>query len=336
MGSRAVVVVCRDEEAARRALRRGRPGRGHRLHAHRPPLLRRRGRWKHELLARLRAALDACRALGGAGHRLGGPGLRADAVVGQGPGPAAPAVRRGGCRRAARRCHAAIALAGGRAGARPGRGRAAGALSGSGRSWPGATSTPTGATAGRSTRSTTSSWRRSTCWPARARSIRDRDHLWHMETLARVCAPGPGAAAGHARTWSSIWPTRPARRPASRWWEELTAAGGEGMVVKPLDFIAHGAQGPGAAGGEVPRPRVPAHHLRAGVHHAGEPGAPARARPGRQALAGAARVRAGHRRRWSASCAASRCAGSTSASSACWPWRANRSIRACRRPSSVH
>jgi len=27
------------------------------------------------------------------------------------------------------------------------------------------------------------------------------------------------------------------------WWEELTAAGGEGMVVKPLEFILHGPKG---------------------------------------------------------------------------------------------
>jgi len=30
---------------------------------------------------------------------------------------------------------------------------------------------------------------------------------------------------------------------ASRWWEQLTGAGGEGMVVKPLDFIARGPKG---------------------------------------------------------------------------------------------
>ena len=28
-----------------------------------------------------------------------------------------------------------------------------------------------------------------------------------------------------------------------RWWEELTASGGEGMVVKPLDWIVRGAKG---------------------------------------------------------------------------------------------
>jgi len=30
---------------------------------------------------------------------------------------------------------------------------------------------------------------------------------------------------------------------ASRWWEEMTDAGGEGMVVKPLEFIACGPKG---------------------------------------------------------------------------------------------
>lgn len=30
---------------------------------------------------------------------------------------------------------------------------------------------------------------------------------------------------------------------ACQWWEELTGKGGEGMVVKPLDFIARGPKG---------------------------------------------------------------------------------------------
>ena len=59
MGSRAVVVVCRDEEAARRRFGVARRGDRHRLHAHRPALLRRRRTWKRELLDRVRAALDA-------------------------------------------------------------------------------------------------------------------------------------------------------------------------------------------------------------------------------------------------------------------------------------
>jgi protein phosphatase len=33
--------------------------------------------------------------------------------------------------------------------------------------------------------------------------------------------------------------------PATRWWEELTAAGGEGMVVKPAANLTLHAKGPG-------------------------------------------------------------------------------------------
>lgn len=38
--------------------------------------------------------------------------------------------------------------------------------------------------------------------------------------------------------------TDPASQEAGiRWWEELTRRGGEGMVVKPFDFIARGPRG---------------------------------------------------------------------------------------------
>src|SRR5260370_17291161 len=30
---------------------------------------------------------------------------------------------------------------------------------------------------------------------------------------------------------------------AAAWWEEMTARGGEGMVVKPLDFVVRGSRG---------------------------------------------------------------------------------------------
>ena len=63
MGSRAVVVVCRDEEAARSASvwpARARHG----LHAHGPALLRRRCAEAAMLLQRVRAALDTPQASG--------------------------------------------------------------------------------------------------------------------------------------------------------------------------------------------------------------------------------------------------------------------------------
>jgi protein phosphatase len=70
----------------------------------------------------------------------------------------------------------------------------------------------------------------------------DRDHLWHMATLARLCAADPALLL--ATPYLVVDTTDPASQEAGvRWWEELTAAGGEGMVVKPLDFVVRGAKG---------------------------------------------------------------------------------------------
>jgi protein phosphatase len=68
----------------------------------------------------------------------------------------------------------------------------------------------------------------------------DRDHLWHMQTLQRLCDSGLLMATAHM----IVDVTDPASQDAGvKWWEELTARGGEGMVVKPFDFIARGSRG---------------------------------------------------------------------------------------------
>ena len=88
MGSRAVVVVCRDEQAARErfGVTDGRDR--HRLHPHRPALLQRPG--PGAAVPRPGAGgADRRRLLGRVGHDVGLPRLRTDAVVGQGPGTAA-------------------------------------------------------------------------------------------------------------------------------------------------------------------------------------------------------------------------------------------------------
>jgi len=70
----------------------------------------------------------------------------------------------------------------------------------------------------------------------------DKNHVWHMETLARLCAAGDGLL--FATPYKTIQVTDGASTAeGTRWWEELTARGGEGMVVKPLDFIAKGQRG---------------------------------------------------------------------------------------------
>jgi protein phosphatase len=67
----------------------------------------------------------------------------------------------------------------------------------------------------------------------------DRDHVWHMETLARVCAADPALLlATPYRTVDLADPESEAA--ATRWWEELTETGGEGMVIKPSTFVLRG------------------------------------------------------------------------------------------------
>lgn len=70
----------------------------------------------------------------------------------------------------------------------------------------------------------------------------DKNHVWHMETLARLCDAEPGLL--RKTPWHLVNLDSPSEIEAvTNWWEELTQAGGEGMVVKPLDFIAHGEEG---------------------------------------------------------------------------------------------
>jgi protein phosphatase len=70
----------------------------------------------------------------------------------------------------------------------------------------------------------------------------DRDHVWHMDTLAKVCREDSELLL--ATAYKVVDLTDPASVAAgSGWWVELTGRGGEGMVVKPLDFILRGRRG---------------------------------------------------------------------------------------------
>lgn len=69
-----------------------------------------------------------------------------------------------------------------------------------------------------------------------------KDHVWHMETLARIC--GADQELLLATPFQVVDLTnRAGQEKGTVWWEELTARGGEGMVVKPLDFVAKGSKG---------------------------------------------------------------------------------------------
>jgi protein phosphatase len=76
----------------------------------------------------------------------------------------------------------------------------------------------------------------------------DKDHLWQMATLGELCAADP--------TLLKQTPFRAvdlndaeSQASATAWWADLTAVGGEGMVVKPLSFVARG-------GGRLVQPGV--------------------------------------------------------------------------------
>ncbi len=96
------------------------------------------------------------------------------------------------------------------------------------------------------------------CWPVQAiedyklapfhllategKTYLDQSNEWHMETLKVLAEDSKG-----------IFTETPYRvvdlenedevSSASHWWEELTKNGGEGMVVKPFDFISFGKKG---------------------------------------------------------------------------------------------
>ena len=71
----------------------------------------------------------------------------------------------------------------------------------------------------------------------------DRSHEWHMEHASRICAADDTGVL-FATTHHVVDLTDTASEAmATRWWEELTEKGGEGMVVKPLDFTARGRRG---------------------------------------------------------------------------------------------
>jgi protein phosphatase len=70
----------------------------------------------------------------------------------------------------------------------------------------------------------------------------DRDHTWHMQTLSRL-ADGVDPVL-FATPWKLVDLSSPAsEQEATEWWTALTGSGGEGMVVKPLSFIAEGPHG---------------------------------------------------------------------------------------------
>jgi protein phosphatase len=70
----------------------------------------------------------------------------------------------------------------------------------------------------------------------------DRDHGWHMAMLSRLALEAPSLAVSTPHRIVDLG-DEASKAAAIAWWEELTGKGGEGMVVKPFDFIARGKRG---------------------------------------------------------------------------------------------
>ncbi|GAA3432130.1 hypothetical protein GCM10018954_017330 [Kutzneria kofuensis] len=70
----------------------------------------------------------------------------------------------------------------------------------------------------------------------------DRPHSWHLALADQLSAADPELFASTANL--TVDTTDPESvRAGVRWWEELTAAGGEGMVVKPMANLTRGRRG---------------------------------------------------------------------------------------------
>jgi polynucleotide kinase-phosphatase len=70
----------------------------------------------------------------------------------------------------------------------------------------------------------------------------DKSHAWHLEQLDRLCrAEGLPLRATASLVVEPADPKSVERGVA--WWEDLTGRGGEGMVVKPFDFVVRERRG---------------------------------------------------------------------------------------------
>ena len=70
----------------------------------------------------------------------------------------------------------------------------------------------------------------------------DKSNRWHMETLHRLAAADPKFIVATPFLEVDL-NDESATAQACRWWEQLTGTGGEGMVVKPLEFVTRGPKG---------------------------------------------------------------------------------------------
>jgi protein phosphatase len=69
-----------------------------------------------------------------------------------------------------------------------------------------------------------------------------KDHQWHMQILGKLALADPELLLATPHKVVNLQEPEVVAE-AVAWWQELTAGGGEGMVVKPLQFIARNKRG---------------------------------------------------------------------------------------------
>jgi protein phosphatase len=70
----------------------------------------------------------------------------------------------------------------------------------------------------------------------------DKPHLWHLETLNRLCASDQALLLPTAYRTVDLTDAE-SEQAAVEWWLALTEQGGEGIVIKPWDFLSQGRRG---------------------------------------------------------------------------------------------
>src|SRR5204862_6966442 len=73
------------------------------------------------------------------------------------------------------------------------------------------------------------------------RAYADRDHAWHVVTLAKLAEHSTLLQRTESRRVDLA--SEESEAEATAWWREYTESGGEGMVVKPLPFVVKLARG---------------------------------------------------------------------------------------------
>ncbi|MEZ5441515.1 MAG: polynucleotide kinase-phosphatase [Lysobacterales bacterium] len=70
----------------------------------------------------------------------------------------------------------------------------------------------------------------------------EHDHGWQLEQIDRLVAADPSLLRRTDRQWVDLG-DESSVAAATQWWEQITAADGEGMVVKPLAGLVSGRRG---------------------------------------------------------------------------------------------